>query len=375
MKILLTGGGTGGHFYPLIAVANALNAVADQEKIAKMELVFMAESQYNSNTLLQNGIRFKKTYSGKLRRYFSLLNITDMIKIIPGVIRAVFSIYFDFPDVVFSKGGHESFPVLIAARFLGIPVIIHESDAAPGKTNLWSSKFAKRIAISFPDSASFFKSEKVALTGNPVRKELFVRQTSGAKEYFNFESNLPTILVMGGSQGARVINDNILDIVPELIKNFQIIHQCGKANYEDTKNRSAFLLESSPYKSRYRLYDYMDFDTLRMAYGAADLAVSRAGAGSIFELGASGLPSILIPLQNAAQDHQRENAYAYAKTGAADVIEEINLKPHILKSEIEMILSSKEKIKNMAMAAKKFTKPDTGERIAREIIKVAIEHK
>ena len=159
MKILLTGGGTGGHFYPLMAVAEALNSSADKEKIAKMEMVFMAEDPYDKDLLLKNGIKFKKVYSGKLRRYFSLLNIIDLLKIIPGILKAIISIYFDFPDVVFSKGGHESLPALFAARFLGIPVVIHESDTVPGKANKWASRFAKRIAISFPDSVKYFKDQ------------------------------------------------------------------------------------------------------------------------------------------------------------------------------------------------------------------------
>ena len=147
MKILLTGGGSGGHFYPLMTVASALNAVADQEKIAVMDIVYMAENPYDKNILLQNGVKFKKVYSGKMRRYFSFLNIIDAIKIIPGVLKSIISIYFNFPDVVFSKGGHESFPTVFAARLLGVPIIIHESDAIPGKANAWAGKFAKKIAV------------------------------------------------------------------------------------------------------------------------------------------------------------------------------------------------------------------------------------
>ena len=179
MKILLTGGGTGGHFYPLIAVAGALNAVADQEKIANLELVYMAEHPYDKNILLQNGIKFKKIYSGKIRRYFSFLNIIDAVKLIPGIVKSVLGMYFDFPDVVFSKGGYESFPPVLAARILGIPVMIHESDAIPGKANAWAGKFAKRIAVSFAGSAEYFSKNKVAVVGNPIRKEFFIREVLG----------------------------------------------------------------------------------------------------------------------------------------------------------------------------------------------------
>lgn len=375
MKILLTGGGTGGHFYPLIAVAYALNAVADQEKIANLELIYMAEHPYDKNILLQNGIKFKKVYSGKIRRYFSFLNIIDAVKLIPGVIRSILGMYFDFPDVVFSKGGSESFPPILAAKILGIPVMIHESDAAPGKANAWAGKFAKRIAVSFAGSAEYFPKGRVAVVGNPIRKEFFIREVLGAKEYFKLESGTPTVFVFGGSQGAQNINDNLLDILTELLADYQIIHQCGENNYKECRSRADLILENSPFKSRYRLFPFLKSDAMRMAYGAADLVVSRAGSGSIFEIAASGLPSIIIPLSGSAQEHQRENAYAYAKSGAAVVMEEHNLKPHILKSEINRLFADKEEMEKMAEAAKFFAKPNAAEKIAREIIRLAIEHK
>ncbi|MEK7131001.1 MAG: undecaprenyldiphospho-muramoylpentapeptide beta-N-acetylglucosaminyltransferase [Patescibacteria group bacterium] len=375
MKILLTGGGSGGHFYPLMTVARALNAVADQEKIANMDITYMAENPYDKNILLQNGVIFKKIYAGKMRRYFSFLNIIDAIKIIPGIIKSVIIMYFNFPDVVFSKGGHESFPPVLAARILGVPVIIHESDAVPGKSNVWAGKFAKRVAVSFSESVKYFSKDKVALVGNPTRKEFFIRDILGAKEFFKMEENVPTILILGGSQGSQNINDNILDILPELIEKYQVLHQCGKNNYESCVGRMSLILEKSTLKNRYKLFPSLNFDEMRMAYGATDLVISRAGAGSIFEISASGLPSIIIPLRESAQEHQRENAYAYAKTGATVVIEEENLKPHILKSEIERLINNKEELKKMSESAKTFSKPDAAETIAREIIRLAIEHK
>ncbi len=374
MKILFTGGGTGGHFYPIIAVIDSLNKIVEQEKIIVSDLIFMSDNPYDRELLRQKGVRFKKASSGKIRRYFSLLNVTDFFKTILGALKAIFSVFFDFPDVVFSKGGYASFPAVFAARFFGIPLIIHDSDAIPGKVNHWSGKFARRIAISFPEAQKYFPKEKTALTGNPVRKELFIPAKTGAKEFLGLEEGLPIILVMGGSQGARMINDNLLDILPELVKKYQIIHQSGKNNFKETKDRSSIVLENSPYSSRYHLFSYLNLDALRMAYGAANLVISRASAGAIFEIAASGLPSILIPLGNAAQDHQRANAYSYAKVGAADVIDERNLSPHILQSEVDRLLGDKDKLKAMGEAAKKFSRPDAAEKIAREIINLALEH-
>ncbi len=374
MKILLAGGGTGGHFYPLMAVVDALDAIAEQEKIVKMDLVFMSVSSYDKNLLLQKGVLFKKIYAGKIRRYFSLLNILDFFKTISGTIKAIWSIYLDFPDVIFSKGGYASFPAVFAARLFGIPLIIHESDAVPGKVNAWSGKFAKRIAVSFSAAAKYFPPGKIALTGNPVRKEFLIPAKAGAKEFLGLEEDLPTILVMGGSQGAKKINDIFLDIVPELVKNYQIIHQCGTDNIKEVEGRSLVLLEKSSYKSRYHIFPYLDLSNLRMSYGSADLIVSRAGSGSISEIAISGSPSIIIPIANSAQNHQKENAYAYAAAGATDVIEEQNLSPHLLQSEIEKIMADKNRRKEMSEAAKNFSKPDAAEKIAREIINLVLEH-
>ena len=189
------------------------------------------------------------------------------------------------------------------------------------------------------------------------------------------EASVPTVFIIGGSQGAMAINETVLDILPELVQNFQIIHQCGPNNLSDTKARTDIVLADSDYQSRYRLFGTLNLDAMRMAYGAADLVISRAGSSSIFEIAASGLPSIMVPLDGSAQDHQRENAYAYARGGAAVVIEQRNLAPHILKSEIERLLNNYKEREKMSEAAAKFAKPLAAETIAREIIKVAINHK
>ena len=181
-------------------------------------------------------------------------------------------------------------------------------------------------------------------------------------------------MVIGGSQGSKIINDNFLDIVPELVKKYQIIHITGKNNIKEVEGRISILLEKSPYKSRYHVFDFMDVTQIRMAFGAADLVVSRAAGTSIFEISVSGAPSILIPLSKAAQDHQKENAYAFAAYGATDVIEEQNLSPHLLQSEIEKLLADKNKLNTMSETAKKFSKPDAAEKIAREIITLALSH-
>lgn len=374
MKIILTGGGTGGHFYPIIAVADAINSISETQKIVKANMIFVSDSPYDKNILLREGIKFKKISAGKLRRYFSIWNIIDAFKIPWGIIRALWTVYTDFPDVIFSKGGYASFPVVLAARILGIPLIIHESDSVPGRVNAWAGKFAKRVAVSFPETAKYFPREKTALTGNPARKSFFTPAKEGAREFLKLEKDIPVIFFIGGSQGAKKINDNLIDVLPDMLKKYQVIHQCGKKNLKDVEYRISIVLEKSPDKSRYHYFDFFNEASLRMAYGAADLVVSRASSGAIFEISASGAPSILIPLPLAAQDHQKENAYIYAKTGAAEVIEEMNLRPHILLSEIDRLINNKTELKSMSEAAKKFAKPDAAEKIAKEIINLALEH-
>jgi UDP-N-acetylglucosamine--N-acetylmuramyl-(pentapeptide) pyrophosphoryl-undecaprenol N-acetylglucosamine transferase len=165
MKILFTGGGTGGHFYPLIAVAEKLNAIADKEKIVGLKMYFMSHDPYDKELLFENSITFIPVSTGKQRLYRSWKNIRDLIQVAMGCVSATIKLFFLYPDVVFSKGGYGAFPALFAARILRIPVIIHDSDSVPGRVSLWSSKFAKHIAVAYPEAAEYFPKEKTALLG------------------------------------------------------------------------------------------------------------------------------------------------------------------------------------------------------------------
>ncbi len=171
MKILLCGGGTGGHVYPLISVAEALNTASTKTHILPPELYYMAPTPYDEAALFTNHIIFKKNVAGKIRRYFSIQNFTDLFVTAWGTVTALYRVFRIYPDVVFSKGGFASFPVLVAARLLRIPVVIHESDSKPGRVNAWAGKFAERIALSYPEAAQFFPAGKTAVTGNPIRKD------------------------------------------------------------------------------------------------------------------------------------------------------------------------------------------------------------
>jgi UDP-N-acetylglucosamine--N-acetylmuramyl-(pentapeptide) pyrophosphoryl-undecaprenol N-acetylglucosamine transferase len=373
MKIMFTGGGTGGHFYPIIAVTEALRDVIKEKKILKPTLYFMAPTKYDPRALFDNEIQFIGVSSGKIRRYFSILNFTDMLKTISGCFLAVIKMYSVYPDVLFAKGGYGSFPALFAAKILRIPVIIHESDSAPGRVNTWAGKFAKKVAISYPNAAKYFDQKKVALTGNPVRHELLSTLTNGAHEFLKLEYGVPVLLFLGGSQGAQNINDVLLDALPELLNTYQVIHQTGKANFEEMKSTASVILKDHKFANRYRPFDYLNILALRMSAGVADIIVSRAGS-SIFEIALWGKPSIIVPIPRAVSHDQTTNAFAYAETGAASVIEEANFGSHILIEEINRIYQNKTIKDTMSQRALAFARPDSARIIAEQIINLALQH-
>lgn len=373
MKILFTGGGSGGHFYPVIAVATEINRLIQVHKLIGVKLYYMAPEPYNAGLLYENNIIFIKIPGGKIRRYFSILNFFDFFKTGFGIIRAISTIFSIYPDVVFSKGGGASFPTLFAARLFKIPIIIHESDTVPGRANMWASKFAKKIAVSYAETALFFPKEKVAYTGNPIRRDVLETLTQGAHDYLNLEQGLSVITVLGGSLGSELINDTIIEILPKLIEKYQVIHQTGKTNMEGIKSISTMVLEKNKNKSRYKIFPYLNNLQLRMAAGVSNIIVSRAGS-TIFEIAQWGIPSILIPITDSNGDHQRKNAYAYARAGAGVVIEEKNLSGNILFTEIEKIISDQNVSQKMIASAHTFARPDAAEKIAKEILSIALEH-
>ncbi len=373
MKILFTGGGTGGHFYPMIAVAQALSDKAKEKKVLFPKFYYMAPSKYNPRALFDNEIEFVQVPAGKIRRYFSILNFTDIFKTVTGIFVAIIKMFQIYPDVVFGKGGYASFPPLLAARILRIPVIIHESDSSPGRVNKWAAKFAQKIAVSYPEAAEFFKSDKVAFTGNPVRKEIVQPLVNGAREFLNLEEGTPVILILGGSQGAQSINDVILDGAGELVKKYQVLHQTGRNNFELVKKTAEIVLKDNPSSYRYHPFDYLNDLAMRMAAGVSDIVVSRAGS-AIFEIALWGLPSIIIPLPKEISHDQENNAFSYARTGACAVIEEQNLASHILISEIDRIINNQSIKNKMRQGAKEFSHADASMKIAEVILEIALLH-
>ncbi len=378
MKIVFTGGGTGGHFYPIIAVAQKVNQIIDREKIIGAKLYYISNSPYDKEMLFENGLIYEEVKTGKMRVYLSLknffLNFSDIIKTGFGVMNATFKLFSIYPDVVFGKGGYASFPTIFAARLLHIPIIIHESDSSPGRVNKWAGHFAKRVAVSFKDAADFFPKKVVAWTGQPIITE--IEQPASKKEaleYFKLESSLPVILVLGGSQGAELINNTILDALPRLLKNYQVIHQTGVNNFKLVTDRSLVILNDNPDKLRYFSISFLNPLGMKMAAGAATIIISRAGS-TIFQIAAWGVPSILIPFTESNGDHAKKNAFAYARAGACSVIEEANMTANILSSEIERIMENEANLKQMSANAKAFDKPGAALKIAQALVDMALSH-
>lgn len=373
MKILLTGGGTGGHFYPLIAIAEELNSLAEKEKIIDMKLYYMSDSPFDKHMLFENRITYIQIPAGKMRRYFSIKNFFDFFSTATGAFLGLLSMFFIYPDVVISKGGYAAFPAVFAAKLLRIPVIVHESDSSPGRLNIWTAKFAKRIGVSWAEGGEKFPKDKVALTGQPIRKAILHSNPEGSHDFFKLEAALPIIFIYCGSQGADIINNNIVQILPELLSRYQVIHQTGPKLFDEVVARSKLVLENNQNISRYKPIAYLNNLTIRMASGAADLIISRAGS-TIFEIASWGVPSIIIPITDSNGDHQRKNAFSYARTGAAEVIEESNLSPHVLIAEIDRLIGNKEKLEQMKKNALAFANPQAASKIAQEAIDIALTH-
>jgi UDP-N-acetylglucosamine--N-acetylmuramyl-(pentapeptide) pyrophosphoryl-undecaprenol N-acetylglucosamine transferase len=377
MTIVFTGGGSGGHFYPIIAIAEAMNDLVREKHLIAPNLYYLAPDAFDVNALFENGISFIAIPAGKTRRYHSIKNFTDFFVTLAGTVRALFALFHLYPDVVMSKGGYASVPVILAARVLRIPVIIHESDSKPGRANLLAAKFAKKIAISFESAAAYFPKKaqsRIARTGTPIRKALMRVETEGAEQYLGLEKNIPTVFILGGSQGAQRINDAVISALPDLVSFANIIHQTGRANFKEVESIASVVLAKSELKERYHPIDFLNEISMQRAAGAAEVIVSRAGTGTLFEIGLWQKPAIIIPIPETVSHDQKRNAYAYAGTGAAIVIEEQNLSPHLLVSEIKRIATDKELSAKMAASAAGFTDPDAARILAGEVLSLALAH-
>lgn len=373
IRVVLTGGGTGGHIYPLLSIAKALREKVKGTDI-KLELIYIGVAGDYAPLFEEEGIRVKEISGGKLRRYVSLQNIIDIPKFFWGILQSWILLYRYMPDAIFSKGGTGSLPVVLMGCFYRIPIMIHESDTVPGLNNIIASKFASRVAVSFESALTYFHPQKGVHTGNPLKKGLpaATSDQKAAKQALGFDSEKPLLLVLGGSQGSERVNNLILSVIPSLTKKIQILHQTGTRNFLEVSKLSKVALMEAPVEInnvplKYEARAYLK-EEISTAYVAADIILSRAGSNSIFEIAAHGKPAILIPLHESANDHQRKNAYAFGETGAAIVMEEQNLLPQIFLTQLFSIMDNTEKKIAMGKASALFFKPNASETIAEEML-------
>lgn len=362
-RVVFTGGGSGGHIYPIIAVTEALQRRL-RELNAPAEFVYLGPKDEYSALLAGHGITIHPIAAGKLRRYMSAQNFLDAPKFLIGFLQALWKLYFIMPDVVFSKGGTGALPVVVAAWFYRIPIAIHDSDAQPGLTNISSGRFATKVFLSFARAAAFFNKNKVEITGSPLRTELLGERVSkeAAKEIMGFDKGQPLVLVLGGSQGAVRINEFILGNIQQFIGIASVLHQTGAANFNEVQKLSKVALADAPVTFRYVPVPFFK-DDMATALTAADVVVARSGS-SVCEFASFGLPAVLIPLAESANDHQRVDAYEFAATGAAVVIEEANLVPGIFFSQLKQIISDNDRRTKMSAASSAFFIPGAAENIA-----------
>lgn len=326
-KIIMTGGGSAGHVTPNLALIPKL-------KMLGYEIEYIGTKEGIERKIIEGeNIKYYPISSGKLRRYFDVKNFTDPFKIIKGIFEAKKIIKIKKPDIVFSKGGFVSVPVVLAAFLNKVPVIAHECDITQGLANKLSAPYCTKVCVTFPEALSEIKNGKGVLTGNPIRSELFEGSKLKGKEICGFKNDKPILLIIGGSLGSKAINEAIRIKVDKLILEYNIIHICGQGNIDNSLQN----------KAGYKQFEYVK-DELPHLLASADLVVSRAGANVIFELLALRKPNLLIPLSaKASRGDQILNARSFEKSGYSMVVQDEEFTPENLVVKIKELYNDRNK--------------------------------
>ncbi|MDH8701858.1 UDP-N-acetylglucosamine--N-acetylmuramyl-(pentapeptide) pyrophosphoryl-undecaprenol N-acetylglucosamine transferase [Dysgonomonadaceae bacterium PH5-43] len=358
-KVIISGGGTGGHIFPAISIANAI-----REKYSDAEILFVgAENKMEMEKVPAAGYNIKGLPVAGLDRKNLLKNISVLFKFVKSMYLANKIIKSFNPDIAIGVGGYASGPTLKAASRRGVPTLLQEQNSFAGVTNKLLAKKAAKICVAYEGMEQFFEKDKIVLTGNPVRQDLVCLEDKRqeAYSYFSLNPQKKTILVVGGSGGARTINESIIAALPELSENkdIQIIWQSGKYYYSSSKN-SLEKYSDAPVK----LTEFIS--RMDLAYAAADIIISRAGAGSISEFCLLGKPVVLVPSPNVAEDHQRKNAMALINKGAAIMVEDKDAVRDLIPTTIEAI-SNNELLDKLSINIKKLALPDSAKMILKEI--------
>lgn len=355
MRIIVTGGGTGGHIYPALALIKYI-----QQKDPRSEFLYIGTTKgLESELVPRENIPFKAIEITGFKRSLSLENIRTVLRFIKGVRESKRIIKEFKPDVVLGTGGYVCGPVVYVASKLKIPTVIHEQNSVPGLTNKFLSKYVDKVAICFKEVEQFFPIEKVVLTGNPRASEVIVERTKGVLENFQLQSGKPTVLITGGSRGASPINQAVLSALPQLQqKSYQVIFVTGKAHYDQ-------IVAQVKNPENYNNVAIVPFiHEMEKVLPSVDVVVGRAGATSLAELTALGIPSILIPSPYVTNNHQEKNAKTLVSNGAAIMITEKELSSTKLVEALDTLLLDRNKRYEMAEAAKQLGMRDASERLA-----------
>ncbi|HHV09685.1 MAG TPA: undecaprenyldiphospho-muramoylpentapeptide beta-N-acetylglucosaminyltransferase [Clostridiales bacterium] len=325
-RIVLTGGGTAGHVTPCIALLPELQREG-------FDIQYIGSYDGIERRLIEAyHIPYHGISSGKLRRYFDPKNFSDPLKVVKGYFEARRLLKELKPDIIFSKGGFVTVPVVYAAKKHRIPVIIHESDMTPGLANRLALPHATKVCANFPETVKYLPENKAVLTGTPIRKELFSGNRIKGLNFCSFTANKPVILVIGGSTGSKAINEAVRGLLPTLLRDYQVIHLCGKGNLDEHFEKT----------EGYVQFEYIK-DELSDLFAAADLVISRAGANAICEILALRKPNILIPLPAAAsRGDQLLNAESFERQGYSYVLKEENLSLSALMDAVKDVLGNKQ---------------------------------
>jgi UDP-N-acetylglucosamine--N-acetylmuramyl-(pentapeptide) pyrophosphoryl-undecaprenol N-acetylglucosamine transferase len=371
MRVLVSGGGTGGHIYPALAVATHLA----NEYHAEI-LYLGSDDGLETEVIPAAGFPFAAIKAGKLRRYISWRTLTGLARIPVGMGQAIEIVRKFRPHVAFTSGGYVAVPAGLASRIHGVPFLMHQQDVPPNLSNRLIAPLATRISVAFADSLSYFPRAKTRQLGNPVRQELLnIRQVSPqqARGTLGFEEDERLVVVTGGSQGARHLNEVICQSLADLLPHCQVLQISGRQLYEETRMLSEQHMANvdEHFRKRYRLVPYMTAE-MPAALQAADLVICRSGASTLSELALLGKPSLLVPLPPAIGNSPQEaNAEMFERKQAALVIHDIALKPELLVNRILSMFASQASLQAMAEAARSFAVPDATQRIADEVIKIA----
>lgn len=368
-RVLLVGGGSGGHVYPLVAVAQALKKARPD-----VQVKLMGDGPFVARAAKEAGLPYTGIVAPKLRRYASVHNIMDTVMAPLALAQAFWKLFWYMPDAVFAKGGYTSVFPCIAARVFMIPVYLHESDSVPGMGNRLLAKRAKLIFTAFEKAAAALAPNATVLVGNPVRPGLGGADKAASLAAFQLQSGKPTVLVIGGSQGAGHINKVVMDGLVQMAQDgWQVIHQTGDANYKAVSEEAAKIIKdgegtwAAAVQAQYRAYPFLDEGQLAAAYAACDVAVTRASANVLTELSLSGKPMVMVPLPGSAQDHQLENAAELSKYGNI-IMDDANLTPVTLVTQLGRLMQP-ETYAKVSAATRAFARPDAADKIAQVILK------